>query len=152
MFSLPVVRKVLSFAFSHITLCSLMVNALSQLDWVMEKTGIWLSIICPFFSKRKNKTDWILYMGEQYLCKKPPLSSLASLLSQNMGLLPGSYSMAPTLQILRSWASRLKSHGWLWCLSENGPYKLIYLNAWSPVGETIWEGLGSVTLLDDVYH
>ena len=33
-------------------------------------------------------------------------------------------------------------------LNENGPYKLIYLNAWSPVSGTIWEGLESMVLLE----
>lgn len=32
-------------------------------------------------------------------------------------------------------------------LNENGLYRLMYLNALSPVGELIWEGLGGVTLL-----
>jgi hypothetical protein len=33
-------------------------------------------------------------------------------------------------------------------LNENSPHKLICLNAWYLVGETIWEGLGDMTLLE----
>ena len=33
-------------------------------------------------------------------------------------------------------------------LNENDPHRLIYLNAWSPVGGTIWKGLGGVALLE----
>ena len=32
-------------------------------------------------------------------------------------------------------------------LNENGAHRLICLNAGSPVGGTVWEGLGSVALL-----
>ena len=35
-------------------------------------------------------------------------------------------------------------------LNGNGPHKLIYMNAWSPVGGTIWVGLGGVALLEEV--
>lgn len=35
-------------------------------------------------------------------------------------------------------------------LNENGSHRLLYLNAWFTVGGTIWEGLKSVALLDDV--
>lgn len=40
-----------------------------------------------------------------------------------------------------------------WCgnLDENSPYRLIYLNAWSLAGRTIWGGLGGVALLEEVY-
>jgi hypothetical protein len=31
-------------------------------------------------------------------------------------------------------------------LKENGPYRLISLNAWSPDGGTVLEGLGGVLL------
>ena len=34
--------------------------------------------------------------------------------------------------------------GW----NENAHHRLVYLNTESPVGGTIWEGLGSVTLLE----
>ena len=37
-------------------------------------------------------------------------------------------------------------------LNENDPCSLIYLNAWLPVGRTIWEGLGGVALLEEVCH
>ena len=35
------------------------------------------------------------------------------------------------------------------CLDENW---LIYLNGWSPVDKIVWEGLGGVALLEEVYH
>ena len=37
-------------------------------------------------------------------------------------------------------------------LNDNGPYRLICLNAWFPVGGTILEGLGGVVLLEEVCH
>lgn len=37
-------------------------------------------------------------------------------------------------------------------LDENGPYRLIYLYTWSLAGRTISEGLGSVSLLEEVGH
>lgn len=37
-------------------------------------------------------------------------------------------------------------------LKENGLHRLIYLNAWFPVGGTVWEGLEGVPLLEEVYH
>ena len=36
--------------------------------------------------------------------------------------------------------------------NENGPNRLIYLSAWSPVSETFWEGLESVVLLEEECH
>ena len=35
-------------------------------------------------------------------------------------------------------------------LNENGLHRLIYLNAWSAVGRTVWEGLEGVVLLEEV--
>lgn len=35
-------------------------------------------------------------------------------------------------------------------LNKNGPRRLIYLNTWSSVGETVWEGLGGMVLLEGV--
>jgi hypothetical protein len=35
-------------------------------------------------------------------------------------------------------------------LNENAPQRLIYLNTWSLVGVTIWEGLGDMALLIEV--
>ena len=40
----------------------------------------------------------------------------------------------------------------LWWLDENGPHKFLFVNAWSPVGGTVWEGLGGVALLKEVCH
>ena len=37
-------------------------------------------------------------------------------------------------------------------LNEYGPNRLVCLNAWSLVGGTVWEGLGGVALLEEVYH
>jgi hypothetical protein len=34
--------------------------------------------------------------------------------------------------------------------NKNGPHKLMYLNGWSPVGGTIWEGLGGVASLEEL--
>ena len=34
-------------------------------------------------------------------------------------------------------------------LNENGPHWFVYLNAWSLVGETFWEGLGGMALLEE---
>ena len=34
----------------------------------------------------------------------------------------------------------------------NGPHRHIYLNAWSLTGRAVWEGLGGVALLEEVYH
>lgn len=31
-------------------------------------------------------------------------------------------------------------------------HRLAYLDVWSPVGETVWEALGSVFLLEEVCH
>lgn len=36
--------------------------------------------------------------------------------------------------------------------NENGPHRLMYLKTWLPVGETVWEGLGGLALLEEVYH
>lgn len=35
-------------------------------------------------------------------------------------------------------------------LDETGPYKFIYLNTWSSAGRSVWEGLGSVAVLEEV--
>lgn len=35
-------------------------------------------------------------------------------------------------------------------LSEKGTHRLIYLNTWSPVGRSVWEGLGHIALLEEV--
>lgn len=35
---------------------------------------------------------------------------------------------------------------------KNGPCRYKYLNGWSSVSETLWEGLGGVALWEDVYH
>ena len=35
---------------------------------------------------------------------------------------------------------------------ENGPCRLICLNTWSPVGVTVWEGLGGVALLEEACY
>lgn len=35
-------------------------------------------------------------------------------------------------------------------LKENGPNRFIH--AWFPVGGSIWEGLGGVSLVEEVYH
>jgi len=40
----------------------------------------------------------------------------------------------------------------VWCLNKNSPYRLIYLNVWSPPGGTFWKGLGYVILLEEVCH
>jgi hypothetical protein len=37
-------------------------------------------------------------------------------------------------------------------LDENGPHRPMYLNAWLPVSGTVWEGLGGMALLEEVYH
>jgi hypothetical protein len=37
-------------------------------------------------------------------------------------------------------------------LKETGLHRLIYLNACSAVGRTVWEGLGGVALLEEVCH
>jgi hypothetical protein len=37
-------------------------------------------------------------------------------------------------------------------LNENGPRRLIYLNIWSPVVGTVWKGLGSAAILEEVCH
>jgi hypothetical protein len=37
-------------------------------------------------------------------------------------------------------------------LNENGPHTLICLNNWPSVGGIVWEGLGSVALLEEVCH
>lgn len=37
-------------------------------------------------------------------------------------------------------------------LIENGPYRLICSNAWSPVGGTIWVELRGVALLEEVCY
>ena len=41
---------------------------------------------------------------------------------------------------------------WYVGLNENVLHRLICLNIWSLVGGTIWEGLGGVALLQEVYH
>jgi hypothetical protein len=33
---------------------------------------------------------------------------------------------------------------------ENGPHRFIYLNVWSEVGRSVWEGSGGVALLEEV--
>lgn len=38
----------------------------------------------------------------------------------------------------------------VWCLNDNGPHKLMCLNALSLVGGTIWEGIRGVALLEEV--
>lgn len=35
---------------------------------------------------------------------------------------------------------------------KNGPCRYIYLNGWSSVSETIWEGLGGIALWEDAYY
>lgn len=37
-------------------------------------------------------------------------------------------------------------------LNENGPKRLICLNAWSTVGRTVWEGFGDVAVLEEILH
>ena len=37
-------------------------------------------------------------------------------------------------------------------LSENGPHRLMYLNTWSSIGGTVWEGLVGVALLEEMYY
>jgi hypothetical protein len=37
---------------------------------------------------------------------------------------------------------------WVGGLNENGPHRLMHLNALSIVGETVWEGLEGVALLE----
>lgn len=37
-------------------------------------------------------------------------------------------------------------------LSENSPHGLLYLNTCSPVGRAVWEGLGSMALLEEMRH
>jgi len=37
-------------------------------------------------------------------------------------------------------------------LDGNGPQRLMCVNTWSPVGKTVWEGLGGVALLEEVCH
>lgn len=36
--------------------------------------------------------------------------------------------------------------------NENGPRRLKYLNAWSLVAGTVWEGLGGVAMLEEVWQ
>lgn len=40
----------------------------------------------------------------------------------------------------------------MWCLNEKNPHKLIYLNAWSPGGGTVLDGLEGVAMLEEVCH
>lgn len=40
----------------------------------------------------------------------------------------------------------------MWPLSKNGPHRLLYLNTWSLVNGTVWEGLGVMAFLDKVFH
>lgn len=37
-------------------------------------------------------------------------------------------------------------------LNKNGPQRLMYLNTWSPVSGSVWEGLGGGSLLEEVCH
>lgn len=37
-------------------------------------------------------------------------------------------------------------------LNENSPHRLIYLDVWSSFGGTVWAGLGSEALLEEVGH
>ena len=37
-------------------------------------------------------------------------------------------------------------------LNKNGHYRLRYLNAWFPLGGTVWEGLRCMALLEEVCH
>lgn len=37
-------------------------------------------------------------------------------------------------------------------LNMNASHRLIYLNASSPLGRTVWEGLGGVALSEDMCH
>ena len=37
-------------------------------------------------------------------------------------------------------------------LNENGPHRLMNLNTRSTLGETVWEGLGSMALLEEVWR
>lgn len=52
--------------------------------------------------------------------------------------------------ILALWRRRQKGH--YGGLNENCPHVLIYLNAWSPVGGSIWERLGGVASLEEVCY
>lgn len=45
----------------------------------------------------------------------------------------------------------LIGHKTLRCKSKNGPHGLISLNAWSTEGETIWERLGVMALLEELW-
>ena len=35
--------------------------------------------------------------------------------------------------------------------AENGPHRLVYVNDCLPVGGIVWEGLGGVSSLEEVY-
>jgi hypothetical protein len=37
-------------------------------------------------------------------------------------------------------------------VNKNVSYQLTYLNAWCSVGGSVWEGLGGMTLLEEVCH
>ena len=37
-------------------------------------------------------------------------------------------------------------------LKENGPHRLMYLNAWSSVSGTAWEELGDKAFSEEVHH
>lgn len=37
-------------------------------------------------------------------------------------------------------------------LNENGSHMFIYLSSWAPFGRSIWEALGSVATLKEVFH
>jgi hypothetical protein len=54
-------------------------------------------------------------------------------------------------RLVLGWGSCLHIAGW-GGLNGNGPHKLIYLNVWSPIGETIWEELWDAVLLEEVYN
>lgn len=38
------------------------------------------------------------------------------------------------------------------CLNDDGLHRLVYLEAWPPVGRTIWEELGGEALLKEMCH
>lgn len=57
-----------------------------------------------------------------------------------------------TFQDIESVLPKCLLHAMCAGLNENDPCRLICLDAWSPVSETIWEGLGVVALLEYIYH
>jgi hypothetical protein len=40
------------------------------------------------------------------------------------------------------------SIGWCGGFNENGSYRLTALNTWSPLGGTVWKGLGAYNLVE----